>query len=157
MIPTQPAVKIENPCPMTIARLKNGDHFSCSSCNKTIIDFRDKSNTEIIKSVSAKKVCGIFDSTQVSTPEFSINYKFVFKLLTVLAFLGVNVKPLSAQSKKSETVSESSRLTKRPEKIIAQMPAVLPAPATQQKATKHKKYFWQKKKKSYRVTGCPSF
>ena len=94
----RPQIKINNPCPMTLGRLKNGDEFDCKSCNTKIVDFRGKTTNEIIQVISKKKTCGIFNNSQVIVPRFSLSSNLIFKILTILAFIGFNVKPINAQT-----------------------------------------------------------
>lgn len=90
-------IHIENPCPMSLNKMKTADGFYCKSCSKTIIDFRNKSVDEIIN-VDSDITCGIFSEEQVSTPTFSFKYKILFRALTLLSIIGFNVKPLNAQT-----------------------------------------------------------
>ncbi len=152
---TQPQLKIEQPCPMTLGRIKNGDHFYCKSCNNTIVDFRDKSMDEIVQSLSKQSTCGIFNDDQIVKPSFSFTTTLLFKFLTFLAVSGFNVKPLSAQTTSQTTRDTISIKKQNPhpntntgQHINADSPAPL-APA--------KKKWWRKKKKKYGTIGCPSF
>ena len=89
-------ILIQNPCPMVLNRMKNDSGYYCSSCSKSILDFRNKTNEEIKESITEDS-CGIYTSDQVSTPTFNFSYKLAFRALTILSFIGFNVKPLHAQ------------------------------------------------------------
>jgi hypothetical protein len=97
---SSPKINIPNPCPMSLNRVKSGDSFFCKSCDKPIVDFRDKTAEEIITYFQNRTGCGIFHEDQVTTSTYSFKNKFLYKVLTVLAVFGLNVKPLNAQSKK---------------------------------------------------------
>lgn len=91
--------QVKNPCPMTLARVTEGDGtFYCNACSNAIIDFRSKSITEIKEIIGSKKVCGIFNEDQLAQPKFSFKYKLHYAALTLIAFIGFNVKPINAQS-----------------------------------------------------------
>lgn len=93
------APKINNPCPMTLARVTQGDGtFYCNACSNSIVDFRDKSIDEIKEIIAGRKVCGIFNNDQLSQPKFSLAYKLRYAALTFIAIIGFNVKPMNAQS-----------------------------------------------------------
>jgi hypothetical protein len=93
------SLKINNPCPMTLARVTQGDGtFYCNACSNSIVDFTDKSIDEIKEIIAGKKVCGIFTNDQLNQPKFSLRYKFHYALLTLIAVVGFNVKPINAQS-----------------------------------------------------------
>lgn len=93
-------LRLPSPCPMTMNRLKKDDGFHCNSCKKDIVDFRNKTDEEIIAylKASTQNPCGIFREEQVSVPTYSWKSAFLFKALTVLAFIGFNVSPMSAQA-----------------------------------------------------------
>jgi hypothetical protein len=109
---SSPKINIPNPCPMSLNRVKSGDTFFCNSCDKKIIDFRDKSAEEIITYFKTGTSCGIYYSHQVTTSNYSFKNKFLYKVLTVLAVLGLNVKPLGAQTKK-ELLNDSATTARR--------------------------------------------
>ncbi len=151
----KPQIKINNPCPMTPSRLKDGSNFSCKSCNQTLIDFRDKTTEEIIKVISVKKTCGIFNHNQVIVPEFSFTNNFIFKVLTVFAIFGFNVKPLNAQTNQvdKDSINIQKQNGKTGEKVDGRI-----NPADTNQIKPRKKKWWRKKKKpNYRVIGTPSF
>ena len=147
----QKAIKINHPCPMTLGRIKANKDLSCKSCNQKLIDFRNKSNDEIIEVITGKKICGIFNNDQVGVPKFSFRHDLLFKLLTALAILGFHVKPLQAQENKTrqDSVSVKKENINSEEKTRSK-------DTTQFKPRKEK--WWRKKKRpNYRVIGTPSF
>ena len=84
---------------MTLARVTQGDGtFHCNACSNSIIDFRGKSIDEIKEIIGSKKVCGIFNEDQLCQPKFSIRYKLLYAVFTLIAIIGFNVKPINAQS-----------------------------------------------------------
>jgi hypothetical protein len=119
-------IKLDAPCPITLGRLENSSGFHCSSCDREIIDFRNKSTEEIIAFLSVNHACGIFNQDQVITPCFSFKNAFLFKVLTLLAILGFHVKPVAAQttpkgqqdtsSVNKKKISGSENKKKKPEK-----------------------------------------
>jgi hypothetical protein len=90
-------LRIDNPCPVLLSRMSKTDSgFSCKSCKKEVIDFRDKTPEEINRSMG-KDACGVFHTSQLSQqPERSFFRKGIFALLTVFSFLGFNVSPVNA-------------------------------------------------------------
>ena len=152
---------IENPCPMILARIKKDGDFYCKSCSKEIIDFRDKSNEEIIAN-SKEGVCGIYNEDQVTTTKYGFRKRFLFQLLTVFSFIGLNVKPLQAQEtpKKTEPIKVAKDTIREPVigkiKIDPKRDTLL---LTDPDETKPKKKWFRRKKKNVkgRTIGCPSF
>ena len=152
---------IENPCPMILARIKKEGDFYCKSCSKEIIDFRDKSNEEIIAN-SKNGVCGIYNENQVTTTHYGFRKRFLFQLLTVLSFIGLNVKPLQAQEtpKKTEPINLSNDSIQKPEiGRIAIDPKRDTLLITENDKVKPKKKWFRRKKKNVKgsTIGCPSF
>lgn len=149
---------VPSPCSMTMNRLKKEDGFYCGSCKKDIVDFRDKTDEEIIayfKSAS-EKTCGIFNEQQVSVPTYSWKHAFLFKALAVMAFIGFNVSPMSAQSTTPQNnqfknkMGENVCYKKTPEKIKVEEVQQAPQPI-KKKRRKHSK------KRTMGTIGCPSF
>ena len=152
-------IHIENPCPMSLHKMKTTDGFYCKSCSKTIVDFRDKPLNEKIN-IDSDITCGIFSEEQVSTPTFSFRYKIVFRALTLLSIIGFNVKPIQAQSippTKDTTITKSDtanvnytigkvKIQEKPEDKLYTI------------EKPKRKWFRRKKKIVGRTsTGCPSF
>lgn len=121
--------KIQNPCPMTVARVtQGGDQFYCNACSNTIVDFRDKSVDEIKEIIAGNKVCGIFTAEQLNQPKFSFKYMLYYAVLSLIAVVGFNVKPMHAQSELApkdtstnkvclKTQTKSEKKNKRAKKI----------------------------------------
>lgn len=65
-----PVVHIPEPCPRTPGSMQNAaGGFYCDDCSKVVIDFRDKSNDEILGVFSGKgttRICGVFNRSQAS-------------------------------------------------------------------------------------------
>ncbi len=105
-------IHIENPCPMSLNKMKTADGFYCKSCSKTIIDFRNKPVNDIIN-LNSDISCGIFSEEQVSTPTFSFKHKILIRVLTILSIIGFNVKPVYAQDThqtKDSVITQSDSL-----------------------------------------------
>lgn len=151
----RPQIKIDNPCPMTMGRLKDGDNFSCKSCNQTLIDFRGKPTEEIIKVISAKKTCGIFNDNQIIVPKFSFTNNLIFKILTILAIFGFNVKPLNAQTNQSR--KDTNNIQKQNNNSDKKIDSKINSADTTQIEPRKKRSWRKKKKPNYRVIGTPSF
>lgn len=152
-------IHIENPCPMALSRMKKDTGFYCSSCSKTLLDFRDKTNDEIKVSITPE-TCGIYNAEQVSTPTFSFSYKLAFKALTILSFIGFQVKPLYAQDTIS-TPKTMDSLHQLPSQTGIIISPTFPdnnrkEPEIKQEELKEKKY-WFRRKKKRTLLGCPSF
>jgi hypothetical protein len=152
---------IENPCPMILARIQKEGDFYCKSCKKDIIDFREKSDKEIIEK-SKDGVCGIYNEDQVTTTNYGFRKRFLFQLLTVLSFIGFNVKPIQAQEtpKKTEPIKVAKDTLREPVigkiKLDPKRDTLLMSDPDLEKPKK--KWFRRKKKKvTGRTIGCPSF
>ncbi len=84
------------PCNQSHTQMEKRDGgYYCSGCEKTLTDFRQKTNTEIkqIIASSPKKVCGIFYNHQVSSKISHValsnaSYRVGLSLLGILGFLG---------------------------------------------------------------------
>lgn len=94
-------IRIQHPCPMVLSKMKTENGYYCNSCAKKIVDFRGKTEVEIMNKLEEGQ-CGIYDKQTVSTPTFGFKYKFLFKTLTLLSLIGFNVKPLYAQETKKQ-------------------------------------------------------
>lgn len=148
-------LSIDNPCPFLLERMKKeGDHYFCGSCRKTIVDFRGKTEEEIRCAIN-KDTCGIFTRDQLAGQQKMHWFRQAcFWGLTILSFLGYSVSPLSAQTttkaqkntevvhKKKSTKKETDRTHKATMK-------------EKEKAGEKKKV--NRRKKKYRVIGTPSF
>ena len=151
-------IHIENPCPMSLNKMKTADGFYCKSCSKTIIDFRNKPVNDIIN-VDSDITCGIFSEEQVSTPTFSFKYKILFRVLTILSIIGFNVKPVYAQdtqTTKDSVINQSDSL-----KVLIKGKVILnklPNDTVVATEKPKRKWFRKKKKIADRTSiGCPSF
>lgn len=100
---TQPQIKIDDPCPMLLNRMDKRDKdFHCGSCNKLVVDFRNRSNEEIRDILSSSQgQCGIFlpeQLTQQHEVRHTWSYKVAFVVLVIMSWFGSAVQPLNAQS-----------------------------------------------------------
>lgn len=152
-------LKVENPCPSLLMRMnKQGDDYFCKSCTKTVVDFREKSTDEIQRSLT-KETCGVFHPEQLTgQPSFGFTRQVRFYFLTVLAFIGFSVKPLSAQvidtTKMEQKTIELDLKTNDKDTIqVGKSPA---EKAKHRKELRREKKRGRKKKK-HRVIGTPSF
>lgn len=138
---------------MLLSRInnKNGE-FNCASCQKTLKDFRGKSQ-EYITNNLLEGDCGIFDDNQVAnTTGYTGLNSILFKLLVVLSFLGFQVKPLQAQV---ETKTDSTL-----QKIDANCTEHYvegEVPVNPKKSKPRKRFRKGKAVRTGKVIGCPAF
>lgn len=91
-------ISLDNPCRIFNLKLNScGQDYYCDVCNKTVIDFRNKTKQELEKEVlqTTNYVCGIFDKQQVS------NRRRIPKILaSIILTLGLNLifKDIKAQN-----------------------------------------------------------
>ena len=84
------------PCNQSHTQMEKRDgSYYCSSCEKTLTDFRQKTHTEITQIIASNpgKVCGIFYNHQVSYKISHValsnaSYRVGLSLLGILGFLG---------------------------------------------------------------------
>lgn len=110
-------LKVDNPCPFLLERMKKNEKgYYCRSCSKTIVDFREKTDAEIISSVgSDRDICGIFHRYQLKGQKKISKFRqLAFYGLAFLSFIGFSVKPLYGQTE-TNTTKQSTAKTK-PEK-----------------------------------------
>ncbi|MFM2000206.1 MAG: hypothetical protein RL204_2153 [Bacteroidota bacterium] len=148
-------IRVDNPCPFLLSRMKKeGDNYFCGSCSKTVVDFREKSTEEIIRQ-SKPGTCGVFRTEQLTGQrKQNLFRKSLFFLLTVMSFLGFNVKPLSAQTNDSTRakterviIDRSNNKGSKESKIKVERP----------KKRKKKGLFRRRKQTENITIGCPSF
>lgn len=146
-------IDLHSPCPMSLKSIENNS-FQCKSCNKQILDLRNKSPEEIRREFKGTNICGIFNENQIQKRTFSFSYRLRFTLLTIIAYFGFNVKPIIAQSELKHETQNEHTFTVSPEK-----PKQTEA-QNEEKKQKRKNFFRarkNKKVKQFRFTGCPSF
>ena len=101
MLPSEliPNLKVSNPCPYLLSRMKkDGNNYFCEGCNKTIVDFREKSLDEI-QCIANKNICGIFTANQLpGQQKMNFSKQIIFYGLAIFSFFGISVRPLAAQS-----------------------------------------------------------
>lgn len=84
------------PCNQSHTQMEKRDGgYYCSSCEKTLTDFRQRTNTEIAQIIASNpgKVCGIFHNHQVGSKISHValsnaSYRVGLSLLGILGFLG---------------------------------------------------------------------
>lgn len=155
---------IENPCPMRLQRMKQeGENYHCKSCGKNLVDFRQKSSSEIRATIQPG-ICGIFNRSQLPAQQSqSLVGKLLFYALAFVSVLGFPVKPLKAQSGEFKKTRQSSQMP-FPEVSYGETnssESLFGSEFTLQKdKPKCKNKKWRKKKKKkreYRTIGTPSF
>lgn len=136
-------LRIDKPCPVLLSRMaNNGNTLNCKSCQKEVIDFRNKTPEEI-KALLTANTCGIFRNEQLSAPpRMTFFRKGVFAALTVLSFLGFNVGPVNASPARPVRTGITASSGTFDEK---------------EKKPKSKKKKKHKKTKEFKTIGCPSF
>lgn len=150
---TNDNLRIENPCPFVPSRMnKDGADFFCKSCSKTIVDFRGKTADEIKCSIN-KDTCGVFTIDQLQgQQQMKLSRQLLFYCFTVLSILGFSVRPLSAQT--TQTKKDTILVDIKPN----YQDSIQTAKTKIEKAdSKTEKKGLFRRKKKYRVTGCPSF
>jgi hypothetical protein len=147
-------LRIDNPCPMLLSRMSKTDSgFSCKSCKREVIDFRDKTPEEIATAITAD-TCGIFNNSQLAAaPKHSLFRKGIFAALTVLSFLGFNVSPVNAAPVRSSGAMITQSGAGQDEKENASLSKKTSGSAAKPKPKKKS----HKKTKEFKTIGCPSF
>lgn len=153
MITTTDNLRIENPCPFVPTRVnKDGENFFCKSCSKTIVDFRSKTVDEIKYSFN-KDTCGIFTINQLpGQQQMRFSRQLLFYFFSVLSILGFSVGPLSAQT--TQTKKDTVVVDK---KSYNQDTVAVDKNYIKKAENKTEKKGLFRRKKKYRVIGCPSF
>lgn len=137
-------LRIDNPCPFLLKRMnKNEDGYYCRACSKTIVDFREETEVEIISGID-KDTCGIFYRHQLKGQQKMPKFRqLAFYFLTFLSFIGFSVKPLYGQS---ETTAVKQNTTEsKPKKV------------KDKKSKKSHSKRGKSKKQQFKVIGTPSF
>jgi hypothetical protein len=143
-------LRIDSPCPMLLSRMKHRDgkgHF-CRSCSKLVVDYRNYS-TEELKATFTPGTCGIFNPDQLPGQQsMPIKRQVLFYGLTLLSFIGFNVKPLNAQHvvPADSLQVKMTAMAEKSDKKKAQK---------EESVRKKKKLFTRRKKKH--LSGCPVF
>jgi hypothetical protein len=142
-------MKIKAPCPFQPSasnQVEGG--FNCTKCQRIVHDMRDQENIDW-KEWERGERCGIFRADQMETVYFSNWKKVYFQCLIVLAFLGWNVGPISAQTTNESQMNktEKSAVNKNRTESVSTMPKKI--------------HWWQfvqrRKLRKKHVIGCPSF
>jgi hypothetical protein len=147
---------LSNPCPMTLARVTQGDEdYHCSACSKSLVDFSQMSLSEIKSYLNVNQTaCGIFTSDQITVPPKSFLYKFRYLFLTLIAIFGFNVKPILAQTDNVQKDSSSNMECYEDDSAVK-----FEAKENQNtKKESRKSKRWNRRHPKYiRLMGCPDF
>jgi hypothetical protein len=102
------------PCKKSFSELR-AEGFHCSSCNKKLVDFRNRSTEEINATIrnSEQKVCGVFDSRQFASkvshlPIGPLGMKVGMSLLGILGFLGPVVLSSCTDAKEAQEEKQNA-------------------------------------------------
>lgn len=118
------------PCNQSHTQMKKREAgYYCSSCEKVLTDFRQKSDTEIKQLITANpgKVCGIFHNHQISSKTShvalsSASYRVGLSLLGILGFLGPIVSSCESAPDDAAPVKQKAfKKLKFPMKISGQL------------------------------------
>lgn len=152
-------LKVDNVCPFVPTRFtQSGCNHFCKSCNKTIIDFRGKTDEEI-KAVITKDTCGIFTSDQLpGQQKMQFKKKPLFYLMSFLSLLGFSVTPVNAQTQSTDSLKMSTQqqkpaLTREQQELMQKVmvnPGLIAIPPKKEEKDK-------KAPSRFRTVGCPSF
>lgn len=118
------------PCNQSHTRMAKRDGgYYCSSCEKVLTDFRQKTDTEIKQIITANpgNVCGIFHNHQISSKISHValsraSYRVGLSLLGILGFLGPIISSCeSAQDDATHVKQKAFNKLKFPLKINGQL------------------------------------
>lgn len=118
------------PCNQSHTRMEQLDGgYYCSSCEKTLTDFRQKTDTEIKQIISSSpgRVCGIFHNHQISSKTSHValsnaSYRVGLSLLGILGFLGPIISSCeSAPDDAAHVKQKAFNKLKFPMKISGQL------------------------------------
>ncbi len=158
-------MEIKNPCPASLNRMSaSGEGYHCTTCNKCVIDFRDKT-VEEIKATLKPGDCGVFLPHQLTHQKRYTGFRrMAFGILVFCASLGFNVRPLKAQTDIPVQPSSADSVTANdtlPPIIIGETVMVNAKKIRSKKnseATKRRwRIFRRKRPHRYRTMGCPDF
>jgi len=163
-------LKIENPCPMLLGRLKGdaSNNYYCNSCEKTIVDFRDLSNEEALSKLKEGISCGIFYEDQLKGQEQIRPYNWIeratFYSFMFFSWVGFNVGPLQAQVAIPKWEKDNIQAVKkeRSDKGLELKDAVktIPREEVKEDVVKEKKKKPKRRRRRWRrrgIVGCPSW
>ncbi len=118
------------PCNQSHTRMEKRDNgYYCSSCEKVLIDFRQKSDEEVKQLISANpgKICGVFHNHQISSKVSYValsraSYQVGLSLLGILGFLGSIISSCeSAPDDATHVKQQAFNKLKFPMKISGQL------------------------------------
>lgn len=147
---------LSNPCPMTLARVSQGDEkYHCSTCSKSLVDFSQMSLSEIKSYLNVNQTaCGIFTNDQITVPPKNVLYKFRYLFLTLIAILGFNVKPILAQTDKVQKDSSSNMECYEDNNAVK---SEAKKNQNTKKESRKSKRWNRRHPKHIRLMGCPDF
>lgn len=155
-------LSIPHPCPMHWGKMKKvkGGRM-CDSCNKKVHDFRRSSHKEIIEALkkNGEEMCITVNANQLTGQTqilHTLSYRFKFFLLTLIAFIGISVKPLYAQG--GAILKDS---TARKKEHVDRSENIEEGKQDEKSEKKLKRGIWpfRKKRRIFRgkYIGCPRF
>ena len=161
-------LKIENPCPMLLGRLKGdeSDNYYCNSCEKTIVDFRGLSNQEVFAKLQEGTSCGIFYEDQLKGQGQVRRYNWIekaaFYALMTFSWVGFNVAPLQAQvtiptsekEKRYALPKEASDKGVEPMAAVKMVSKAKKEPVVKKEKKKPRRIRFRRRT---RLMGCPTF
>ena len=118
------------PCNQSHTRMAKRDGgYYCSSCEKVLTDFRQKTETEIKQIITSNpgKVCGIFHNHQISSKTSHValsnaSYRVGLSLLGILGFLGPIISSCESAPDDAAVVKEKAfKKLQFPMKISGQL------------------------------------
>jgi hypothetical protein len=144
---------IPAPCPMSLASMTpNKDCFYCKSCSKNVVDYREKSDLEIMSSID-QNTCGIFYEDQLRGQKTKpFYYSILFYILSFLSIIGFTVKPMSAFANPIDGKSKKVTSTWNLKSDSTQVVKV----ELKKEKKKKKKIVIFRNKKKYRMGRMPS-
>lgn len=104
------------PCNQSHTRMKERDGgYYCTSCEKVLVDFRQKTDTEIKHIITSNpgKVCGVFHNHQISSKTSHValsnaSYRVGLSLLGILGFLGPIISSCESAPDDAATVKQKA-------------------------------------------------
>src|SRR5688572_7497696 len=114
-------------CPADWSKMKPSEQGRfCGSCQKTVVDFTQKSDAEILEMLSKREteICGTFYSHQLTQSVNSNRFLFRRVLSSVLVLLGLSFLSKEAEAqqkssaKKTSNKSVSSKIKKAHKEVV---------------------------------------
>lgn len=106
-------VHIESPCPLKLNQLDPVEGgFHCSQCNKVVLDFRDKSDDNILsvlKKAEEQRVCGLYNSNQV-LKSFKPGFQILRFAASLLLVFGVTLFASCGNDVREYKIGDSTKM-----------------------------------------------